>query len=266
MTRIHLVVAIATTTLAASAVPARAAERMNDRTVKQTVENIDRGFDRWKDDLERRNMDDAVIRSAAGTINVENFLRDFERDIDTVKNRLNGNSSAGPEVTTLLRRASDVERRNQANGSAATGPWGALSAELSALASAYGVGWPIDPTAQAQRLTDRELATAVKDLGAAADRARGPMKNAAGNKVPKSVVASAENDLKELKRAADTLEDGLKDGRATSAEATRVVELASKNRSFLAGLGPLNPTGTTAVTTMSRSTEALSRAFKISVP
>jgi hypothetical protein len=266
MTRIHLVVAIATTTLAASAIPARAAERMNDRMVKQVIENIDHGFDRWKGDLERRNMDDAVIRSAAGTVKVEDFLRDFERDIDTIKDRFNDNSSAGPEVTSLLRRASDVERRNRANGSAGQGAWSALSAELATLATAYGVSWPIDPSAQAQRLTDKELAAVAKDMGTAADHARGPMKDAAGQKVPKAAVTSAENDLKELKKAAETLEDGLKDGRATSAQATRVLELATKNRSFLAGLGPLNPTGTAAVATMSRSTEALARAFKIGVP
>jgi hypothetical protein len=237
MTRIHLAVALATTTLAASAIPARAAERVNDRMVKQVIENIDHGFDRWKDDLERRNMDDAVIRGAAGTVKVEDFLRDFERDIDTVKDRFNGNSSAGPEVTSLLRRASDVERRNRANGSAGPGAWSALSAELATLATAYGVSWPIDPSAQAQRLTDKELAAVAKDLGSAADRARSPMKDG-----------------------------GLKDGRATSAQASRVLELAAKNRSFLAGLGPLNPAGTNAVTTITRSTEALSRAFAVAAP
>ena len=42
------------------------ADRLNDKQLNQIIENIDDGFDHWKDNLERRNMDDAVIKSAAG--------------------------------------------------------------------------------------------------------------------------------------------------------------------------------------------------------
>jgi hypothetical protein len=81
--------------------PVGAADRLTDPQVKELAESIDRGFETWKDELERRKLDEAVIRSAAGTVDVGQFLKDMEKDIDLVKNRLGSSYSAGPEVTAL---------------------------------------------------------------------------------------------------------------------------------------------------------------------
>lgn len=250
------------------AAPAFAAERLTDKQLEQVVKNIDQGFDRWKDDLERRNVDDAVIRSASGTIKVEEFLRDFERDIDTLKDRFEGTYAAGPEVTALLRRASDVERRNQANSSDGGTAWKTLSGQFAAMAAAYGVSWPMPASAVAQRLNDRELAGRMNQAASAADKLRSPMKNAAGKNpsLAKPAVASAENDLKALKDAAKQLENGLKGGRATAADATRVLELAAKSRTFAQGVGPMAVAGTAQLNTLDGSMQALARAYNVSWP
>jgi hypothetical protein len=249
--------------LASPAAPALAAERLTDRQLEQVVKNIDQGFDRWKDDLERRNLDDAVIRSASGTVKVEEFLRDFERDIDTLKDRFKGSYAAGPEVTALLRRASDVQRRNLANRTDGGAAWQTLSAQFEAMAAAYGVSWPMDTTATAQRLNDKELAARVNQAAAAADRLRSPMKKAAGNSagVSKPAVAAAESDLKALKDAARQLENGLKNGRATSADAMRVLDLAGKSRAFVQGLGPMDPTGNSQMNVLDNTMQAVARAY-----
>jgi hypothetical protein len=258
-------VAVAAACIALVSAPLRAAERLTDRQLEQVVKNIDEGFDKWKDDLERRNMDDAVIRSAAGTINVRDFLRDFERDIDTLKDRFKGTYAAGPEVTTLLRRASDVERRNQANKTDGGAAWTSMAGQFRAMADAYGVDFPMDANASAQRLNDKELAARVSQAAAAADKLRSPMKKAAGMNpsVAKPAVATAESDLKALKDAAKRLESGLKGGRATSADATRVLDLAGKSRSFVQGLGPLDASGTAQMTTLSSTMQALARAYDL---
>src|SRR5262245_30730202 len=116
--------------LVSTAVPSwgLAADRLTDPQVTQLVESIGRGFDRWKDDLERRNLDDAVIKNAAGTIDVKKFLKDMEDAIDLVKDRLKSTYAAGPEVTALLRRASDVERRAKQDGGGEA--WKTLSGQL----------------------------------------------------------------------------------------------------------------------------------------
>lgn len=248
--------------------PAAAAERLTDKQLEQVVKNIDEGFDKWKDDLERRNVDDAVIRSASGTVNVKDFLRDFERDIDTLKNRFKGTYAAGPEATALLRRASDVERRNRASGNSGGAAWQSLAGQFQAMAAAYGVSWPTDATAMAERLNDKELAARVNQAAAAADRLRSPMKSAAGKNpsVTKPSIAAAETDLKALKDASKRLEGGLKNGRATSADATRVLELAAKSRAFVNGIGPMSAQGGAQMRTIDTAMAAVAKAYGVSWP
>src|SRR5262245_25565083 len=96
--------------LAAPPAGAARAERLTDEQVKKLIEDIDRGFDTWKDDLEKRNLDDAKITSPDRTIDVKSFLKNFEKAIDTVKGRFDPDYAASPEVLALLRLGSDVER------------------------------------------------------------------------------------------------------------------------------------------------------------
>jgi hypothetical protein len=164
------------------------AERLNDKQLTQLIENIDDAFDNWKDDLERRNMDDAVIRSAAGNVEVREFVNSMEKDIDVVKDKLDSSNAAGTDVTGLLRRASDVERRSATQTPSEA--WKTLSGQLSALAGAYGLGWPVDANATAVRKTDRELATEAKRLADSVDRLReGALDAASDTKRPESCPA-----------------------------------------------------------------------------
>src|SRR5262245_13749993 len=82
---------------------ATGAERPTDEQVKKLIEDIDGGYRTWKQDLEKRNLDDAVITSAERTVKVKDFLKDFDKAIDTFKDRFNGNYAASPEALALLR-------------------------------------------------------------------------------------------------------------------------------------------------------------------
>ena len=87
------------------------------------------------------------------------FVNSMEKDIDVVKDKLGSSNSAGTEVPALLRRASDVERRY---ADQAVPEPGSVSGQFSALAGAYGLGWPVDDNATAGRKLDQELATEGK--------------------------------------------------------------------------------------------------------
>lgn len=235
--------------------------RLNDRQIEQLVENIDRGFDRWKDDLERRNMDDAVLRSASGTIDVRRFLQDMERDIDLVKDRIDSDYAANPEVTSLLRRASDVERRAQTGG-APSEAWKTLGGQFAALAGAYGLAWPIDASATAQRKMDRELAVDARRLADATDRLRnGALRAASDAKLPQADRDTADRGMRELRQAARQLESNLKGGRAVAADATRVLDLSKQAVSFARSAGPMRDDATAALTAVETATQSIAAAF-----
>ena len=242
---------------------ALAADRLSDPQVTQLVQNIDRQFDQWKDDLERRNLDDAVIKSAAGTIDVRKFLDSMEKDIDLVKERLKPTYGAGPEVTGLLRRASDVERRYQTQPSGEA--WKALSAQLANLASAYGLGWPVDANASGEHKMDGELAAEVKQLASASDKLReGGLRAMATAKRPKTERDQAEAMMKQLKQAASQLESNLKNHRAVAADASRVLELSRQALKFANGAGPLAPDASAAQRAVESAMKSVSVAFGIS--
>src|SRR5512143_1661906 len=148
---------------------AAGAERMTDEQVKKLIEDIDAGYRTWKQALEKKNLDDAVITSAERTIKVKDFLKDFEKAIDLLKDRFNPGYAATPEVLTLLRRGTDVELRNRRENLTPDSAWLALSAKLAALAHAYQVAWPVeDVNARPARLNDDELAAKVEQMEGAA--------------------------------------------------------------------------------------------------
>jgi hypothetical protein len=237
------------------------AERLNDSQLSQLIENIDRAFDGWKDDLERRNMDDAIIKSAAGTIDVRKFVSQMEDDLDVVKDRIKPEYSAGSEVTALLRRASDVQRRNAAQGGGSEA-WKTLSTQFGALAGAYGVGWPVDGAASAQRKMDRELSTEAKRMADSVDRLRNNSLRAASDaKRPQAERDAADREMRELKRAAEQLESNLKDHRASTADATRVLELSDKAIGFAQNAGVMRPEGASALTAVQSTRQAIALAF-----
>jgi hypothetical protein len=162
----YLSIAIITVAMSAGiTLPARAAERLSDKQVKATVENVQRGFEKWKDALEKRNLDDAVIKNAAGTIDVKKFLKDFKDEIDLVKDRLKPEYAANPEMTTVLRRASDVERRARQQTTKPMVEWQEMAAQFAFLAASYGTTFPTPSAdAVALRWSDQEVAAKLEDI------------------------------------------------------------------------------------------------------
>ena len=260
-----MVVMVALSVWLGAGTQAARVERLTDPQVKLLVKNIDRGFERWKDDLERRNMDDAVIRSAAGNVDVHKFLDDMEHDIDLVEDRLESRYAAGPEITALLRRASDVERRYGPTGAPET--WTTLGRQFAALAAAYGVGWPIDAAATGQRKMDGELARDAARLADAIDPLRNAaLKAASAARRPKAEREDADRMMRDLKRAARQLESHLDDHRAMPSEATRVLELGAKAVAFARGVGPMDLDANAALTAIESSARSIAAAFRAGWP
>jgi hypothetical protein len=249
----------AATLAAVFALPA-SAERLNDKQAKATIENIDRGFDAWKDSLERRNLDDAVIRSAAGTVDVRRFLDDFEKEIHQVKDRMKPDYAANTEVTSLLRLASDVERRAQAGQAAPE--WKAMSSQFSALAAAYGTSFPMPSAdATASRLTDNELARQIEDMEQQAKRvsseADKAMKAAKATDAERDKVKQA---LNALAASAKQTRSMVKSGTASAAQATALLSATSAAKGLVGGL-PMAGPGKTAWSSIDRGAAALAKAF-----
>jgi hypothetical protein len=244
---------------------APAAERLTDEQVKKLIQDIDVGYDTWKKDLEKENLDDAVITSAERTINVKTFLKDFERAIDTVKGRFKPEYAATPEVLALLRLGSDVERRHRREGPSSS--WTPLNTKLAALAQAYGVGWPIESmNVRTGRLNDGELAGKVEQMEKAAKRLRSETDKAAkANKaIDKASRQSLTASIQRLEPMARDVRARIKDDRPAAVEVDQLFAHTSKVKDELTKLALFSAAG--AWRGIDTGTEALARAYAAPKP
>jgi len=220
--------------------PAMAAERMNDKAVEQQGKQIKEGFEIWKKALEKKKFEDAVIRGAAGTIDVREYLKSFAKDIDTFNDRFKDTKSAGTDALALLRRASDVERRVRQQGGISTpAEWAALSTQCKALAAAYGAVFPLESMdATANRLSDKELIERLDEMGRLAKRVKGPVddlaKKTAG--MDKSARETMKLEFDSIDRLAGEVADRLRKGEPASVQVSQLLAVTGSAQGKLAAL------------------------------
>jgi hypothetical protein len=162
--------------------PIGAAGRTNDRRAGQEADrDIDAGYRTWKQDLEKDNLDDAVITSAERTIKVRTSC-DFDEAIDVLKGRF-ARVRRQPGGHGPAPARSDVELRNRRQSqtrSSVCRPWG----EAEALVRAYELSWPVESmTVHAVRLNDGELAGKVEQMEKSASSCRARRSSRKGQQV-----------------------------------------------------------------------------------
>jgi hypothetical protein len=251
------------------AAPGVAGERPTDVDIKKLSEAIDKGFDVWKDALEKNNLDDAKLTSASGTVDVKRFLNDFENEIHAFKDRFGKPDSAGPEATALLRRASDVERRYRANPSnTGAAAWSAMSAQFEQLADAYGTPWPIESTeTRAMRLSDQELGAHLSALEQNSKQAKNEFDRSMSKdkSTPKTAREEVKRSFDGFTKQVKTLREDVKDRRPAQASAVAVLTSASTLGQRGSGLS-LSPTGQSVWHSVDQHCEAIARAFGLPWP
>jgi hypothetical protein len=218
---------------------AAGAERMTDEQVKRLIEDIDTGYDTWKKDLDKANLDDAVITSAERTVKVKTFLEDFEKAIDTVKDRFKPAYAATPEVLALLRLGSDVELRHRRQGDTPRSTWPPLGAKLESLARAYGLGWPIESmNVQPARLNDDELAGRIEQMEKSAKALRREAEQAAkANKtIDKASRESLKVSIQQLESTAKEVRARVEDDRPAAVEVGQLFSQATSVKDTLTRL------------------------------
>ena len=248
-------------------VGASGAERLTDEQVKKLIEDIEVGYETWKKDLEKQDLDDAVITSAERTVKVKDFLKDFGKAIDVLKDRFESDHAASLEALALLRYGSDVELRNRRQSLTPGSAWTALGSKLQALAQAYGAGWPIESmNVQAARLNDDELAAKVAGMENAAKQLQGDAEKAAkANKaIDKAARESLKGDIKGVGLKARDVRARLKDDRPASVEVGQLFTQTTKVKETLAKLS-LPSTGG-AWPAIDTANAALARAYSLPKP
>ena len=225
-----------------------AAERPSDKDVKQLLERVDNGRDRFEDQLDGK-LKRTILRGPGGEVNVERYLDDLQENVDKLKDRFTPQYAASAEATTVLRQGADIQRfmATQAPNLDGMSEWNRLAATLGELAAAYGTTFPIPEGQAARRLNDAEVKKAAEETAKGADRFKKDLESSlkVDATVDKPTLTAAVKEVEELKKDAQRLASRVGGGKPASGEAKALLERAAAIRA--AGINrPLSPAAKSA--------------------
>jgi len=224
--------------VAAPVVASAQAERPTDREVKALIESIETKAERFEGALDNQ-LKKAVMRSATGETDVERYLDDFEKSIDSLKDRFGSDYSASTEALAVLRRGTDIGSYVKRNpGMKGTSEGEDMAADLSKLAGAYGTYFPLaDSVSSVRRMNDREVAAAAEVVASGA----GGFKKALESdlkRLPEADRAAARataKDAEQLAKTAKEVKSRVSDGKPASAEVRSLMHNAARIDGYLSG-------------------------------
>jgi hypothetical protein len=250
------------------AMPAVAADRLPDKDVKGLIERIDNERDRFEDQLDGK-IKSSIIRGEGGAeVHVEHFLDDLQANMGKLKERFTSDYSAGAEVTTVLRQATDIQRfmAKQPPDFDGSSEWTRLASSLGELAKVYGTTFPLPDGQQARRYNDGEVEKIASELAKTAEQFQKDLESALKidttiDQPTKDAAVKQANGLKEdAKKLASTVDDG----KPATGEARALLDRAARIRESAASSGrALSPAAQTAWGTVESGLQKVALAFDL---
>jgi hypothetical protein len=209
--------------------PAAAQEtpRLNDKNLKQLIEDVDHARDRFEDALDG-GFKGSIVRGPRGEVRVDKYLDDLQENFKRLKERYTSDYSASQEALTVLRQGGDVGEFMKAQPDSMKGQseWDRLAVSLKTLAAAYATTFPVPPAGTARRINDREAASMAET---AASQAQG-FKNAVNKDktIPKPQKDALKRQADELAKLCKTVKSRLSGGNPATAEARQMFDATAR--------------------------------------
>ncbi|HWP44975.1 MAG TPA: hypothetical protein VNO14_17160 [Blastocatellia bacterium] len=220
-----------------SIVQAQRPYRLSEREMRNLLERIEKGADRF-----RSSLDDALDRTRFDDTRAEDrindFVRDFEEATDRLESDFDDDRAAVGAAEEVLRRAARIDDfmiRHRLSPRAHS-DWTYLRSNLDELARAYNVTWTWAgmPT-RAYRLSDEQLKRLLDRIEADADRFRDSLNDALDR--TRFDDTRAEDNInqyvKDFEQATDRLESRFGEKRSASSDAEEVLRRAAKIDNFV---------------------------------
>lgn len=233
--KLSLVIACIALAVLGSQPAAAQSARAGDKAVSGFMENVQKSVK----DFERRldsKLKNGTIRGATTEVNVENYLKDFDTDIDRMRDRFKPSYSASSEVQAVLKNAGGIDRYMKSQSAALKGrsEWDVAAASLNQLATAYGASFPTPDDAAIRRINDGEIVAATDTVTKQAQAYRKALKDAF-TKEESAALGTAQKSADALSTAAKNLKSRIKSGKPASGEAGVVGETFAAAQAAVAG-------------------------------
>ena len=222
--------------IVAGVASAQTGERLTDKQVKALLDTVDKGRDRFEDQLDGK-LKDSILRLPNGEVNVARFLDDLQENTGRLKERFTAEYAASAEVAAVLRQSTAIDAfMKQQPGIKGGSEWDSLAASLGRLAVVYGTNFPLRGDAPVRRISDAEAMKAAAAIEDQADQ----FKSAVNRE--QALAKPAKDDLKSqadaVKNAARALKSRLNDSKPSTSEARQLFAAVEKMRKSAGGLTP----------------------------
>jgi uncharacterized membrane-anchored protein YhcB (DUF1043 family) len=229
---------IMTSLLAIGVAPGAAADRLNDKDVKELMVQVDENRDRFEDQLDGK-LKRSILRGPRGEVNVGEYLDDLQANVDKMKDRFTPQYAASAEVTAVLRQGTDIQRYMSTLPPDFDGvsEWNRLSASLGQLASVYGAPWPLSEGHAVRRMNDGELKKTADELSKSADVFKKELDSSLkkDKTINSATREAAVQEADGLKKDAKKLGSLVGDGRPASGEAQALLQRAAAVQGAISG-------------------------------
>ncbi len=113
--------------------------RVDSQRTLRMVERLETNTDQFKSTLDRA-LDDSRLNGSNREDNINQYVRDFERATDSLKDQVNDGDRAARAVREVVNRASRIDNIVQRRrlGQDAQRSWAVVRRDVSSLASLYG--------------------------------------------------------------------------------------------------------------------------------
>jgi hypothetical protein len=253
---------LATALILGQTASAPSVERLTDNDVKALIDAVDRGRDRFEDQLDGK-LKDSIVRGPTGEVNVARFLDDLQANVGRLKERFKPDYAASTEVATVLEQMSPVAgfMRQQPAGFKGSSEWDHLAADLGRLAAVYGAAFPLVKDRAVRRINDGEAAGAAEAIEEQADKFKDAVNRE--TKLAKPVKDGVKASADVVKNAAKVLKSRLKDSRPATAEARQLFDaMRTMMDDSVKGLN-LSPASLTAMGSFRAPLGTLHQAFGV---
>ena len=148
--------------IAASGAAAQRGERLSDKEVKQIIDAVDTGRDKFEGNLDG-GFKGSTLRGPNGETKVSGALQDYQDSTKKLQERFTADYSASAEAATVLKQSMQIHAFMTGPKSPAKGrnEWDRQTTNLRRLAEAYGTTFPLPDGATIRRMNDKESAAAA---------------------------------------------------------------------------------------------------------
>ena len=213
---------------------AQSGQRLADQDVKKVIEAVNETRDRFEDQLDG-GLKNSILRGPKGEVRVRDYLDDFQKDVEALRDRFSPQYAASNEAAAVLTRGTAMHAFMSARPREIKGgsEWDRLSQELSRLAEVYRTTFPLPDGATVRRFNDAEAASTADAVARQADL----LKKEIGREksVDKSQRDSVRRDLDQLMKQAKTVKSRASGGKPATAEVRQVLALSATVGTFMQG-------------------------------